>query len=126
MYFFFVIAITYDISSDNIPNPNYKCTHHECEWIGYEKDLDWGFFYAYDGTNITGCAPCMAMCDKNTSCTSLECGEDQPMPDGSVKSAYCSYWTGSKCQKPEEFTLNPNNYIVTCKKESIGMLFCSL
>ena len=62
----------------------------------------------------------MALCDKDERCSSLECGEDMNLPDDSVKRAHCSWWSNKTCQKAEEFTLNPANYILTCKKTNIG------
>ena len=64
----------------------------------------------------------MELCDKDERCSSLECGEDMHLPDNSVKYAHCSWWSNNTCRRPEEFTLNPANYILTCKKTDIGKI----
>ena len=113
---FYFSAIKYEIPSEHIPSDQYKCTHHECDWRFYEKGTDWDF-YQINGRNISGCRDCMAQCDEDPNCKSLECGEDLSLPDGTTVHAYCSWWNAQSCYKHEEFTLNPNNYIWTCLKK---------
>ena len=114
---FIILAVTYDVPNEYIPNPGYMCTQHECNWCEYEKDVEWGFYKQY-GSHISGCSRCMAFCDADVSCTSLECGEDQYLLDGTVKMAHCSWWRNRTCEKASEFTLNPPNYILTCTKRN--------
>ena len=116
LLFPFVLAIKYDIPNEDIPNPRYKCTHHNCPWSEYQKDVHWGF-YIEMGANITGCELCMTKCDHNMSCGSVECGEDQPLLDGTVVKAHCSWWRKGSCETAEEFTTNPADFIWTCKKK---------
>ena len=63
----------------------------------------------------------MAKCDEDVDCSSLECGSDQKFLDGRIKKAHCSYWRSGSCEKAEEFTMNPFNYIRTCKKKEAGI-----
>ena len=119
--FLFRLAITYEITSELIPNPDYRCTHYECRWSDYTRYVHWGFYLDENGKNITGCAACMAKCDEDELCTSLECGEDQPLLDQTVKKAHCSYWRNESCEKGEEFILHPNNFIYTCIKKKTGI-----
>ena len=100
----------------------YKCTAHECAWSDYQRYSDWDFFIQ-NGSNITDCGQCMALCDGSQNCTSLECGPDQLLPDGTIINGYCSYWTHGLCESATEFTLNPHNYIWTCKKEKTGNIY---
>ena len=115
---FLVLAIKYDIESSNIPNDLFKCTHYECNWGYYTKGKDWDF-YTNNGRNISGCRDCMKICEADPKCKSLECGEDQPLPDGTTKYAHCSWWSEKACYKHEDFTLNPNNYILTCRRKGL-------
>ena len=92
------------------------CTHHECNWNDFTKGTDWDF-YTDNGRNISGCSPCMQKCEVDPNCYSLECGEDQPLPDGTTKYAHCSWWNEHSCFKYEDFTLNAPNYIWTCRKQ---------
>ena len=115
---YILLAIKYDINSDWIPplfRDKFKCTHYECNWNDFTKGRDWDF-YTDNGRNITGCNTCMQRCQEDSNCHSLECGEDQPLPDGTTKYAHCTWWNKNSCFKYEEFTLNPQNYIWTCKK----------
>ena len=116
------LAIKYQVPTKDIPNPGYRCTYHQCAWNHYLKYVDWGFYLDENGNNITGCAQCMEKCDADKQCSSLECGKDQPFLDGTVKRAHCSYWYNGVCEKAEEFTLNPRNYIWTCLKTNTGTL----
>ena len=121
LIFIVFIAITYDVPSEAIPNPGYQCTYHECKWSDYIKNIDWGF-YLQNGRNITGCSLCMAECDRDSLCSSIECGTDQHLQDGTVITPYCSYWRNGKCEEADEFKLNPGNFIWTCKKKNTGIL----
>ena len=94
----------------------YKCTHHECNWADYKKGLDWDF-YTENGRNISGCRSCMEQCQANPQCQSIECGNDQPLLDGTVIPAYCSWWRKGACQTSDEFSLNGLNFIWTCTKK---------
>ena len=78
---------------------------------------EYGFFLS-DGKNISGnnCDECMIKCDSEPWCSHIECGSDQEFLDGSIKKSHCSYWRTGSCEEAEEFTLNPSNYITTCKK----------
>ena len=98
-----------------IPNPRYKCTWHECAWSQYEKGTDWGF-YKEGGEDIRTCDVCMRRCDEDPSCGSVECGNDQPLLDGTVIKSYCSWWRKGSCETADEFTTNPKDFIMTCKK----------
>ena len=72
---------------------------------------------------ISDLETCTTLCDEDTKCTSLECGADQPLLDETVIKGHCSYWYNGACEKPEEFTLNPQNLIMTCKKiDTAGIL----
>ena len=109
-------AIQYDVSQDFIPNPRYRCTHHECPWSQYKEDTDFGF-WTDSGERIANCERCMERCDNNQTCGSVECGPDQALPSGSILFGYCSWWRKGVCETAAEFTTNPNNYILTCKKQ---------
>ena len=117
LYFFHLLfdflAIQYAVS---IYEPQYRCTHHECPWSHYEEDTDFGF-WTDNGERIASCTRCMELCDNDPSCGSVECGPDQDLPSGSVLSGYCSWWKAGKCEAAAEFTTNPANYILTCKKQ---------
>ena len=106
----------YKIPADYIPNPNYRCTGHECPWSAYIEGQDWGF-YKNNGQHINSCKACMSRCDNTTSCGSIECGPDQPLTDGTVLRGYCSWWREGLCETAQEFSTNPHNYIWTCKKQ---------
>ena len=122
LYFHF-LAIKYEVSLPNDLFPDlYRCTHHECDWRDYKKGTHWDFFLD-NGRNISGCRPCMQRCSNHDYCHSLECGEDHTLPDGTTKYAYCSWWDAQSCKKYDEFTLNPNNYILTCRKKEGKSLF---
>ena len=58
----------------------------------------------------------MKHCDEDSLCTSLECGPDQEMQDGTMIKGYCAYWYNGACDSAEEFKINPGNRIWTCKK----------
>ena len=60
----------------------------------------------------------MTRCNSESWCSHIECGNDQPFLDGSIRKSHCSYWRTGSCEEPVEFTLNPQNYIYTCKKLS--------
>ena len=100
----------------------YKATPCECRWDEYTEGTEWGFYYN-GGSNITGCAACMEKCDLDPSCGSVECGEDQPLLDGSIIPAHCTWWRNGTCQTEDEFKLNPNNFIVTAKKLGKGLVY---
>ena len=106
----------YKIPKEFIPNPNYKCTGHECPWSHYKEGIHWGF-YKEDGKNIGTCEDCMSRCDNDPACGSVECGVDQTLPDGTVIEAHCSWWLKGSCQTAAEFSTNPSNLIWTCKKK---------
>ena len=59
----------------------------------------------------------MTRCDNDPACGSVECGENQNLPDGTVVKAHCSWWRKGKCETGPEFSTNPNNLILTCKKQ---------
>ena len=59
----------------------------------------------------------MARCDNDPSCGSVECGPDQDLPDGKTLEGYCSWWKVGKCEAAAEFSTNPQNLILTCKKQ---------
>ena len=63
----------------------------------------------------------MERCDEDQLCTSLECGPNQDMQDGTVINGYCAYWYHGLCESEEEFSLNPANLIWTCKKIQTGI-----
>jgi len=109
-------AIKYDVDSSKIPNDRFKCTHYECPWSEYSKGTDWGF-YLENGRNISGCQQCMERCEADENCQSIECGPDQPFMDGSIRAAHCSWWSKDACYKAEDFTLNPQNFILTCRQK---------
>ena len=109
-------AIQYNIPAEHIPNPQYRCTSHECPWNQYKEEIDWGF-YKEDGEHIDNCRLCMTRCDDDPACGSVECGENQNLPDGTVVKAHCSWWRKGKCETGPEFSTNPNNLILTCKKQ---------
>ena len=104
------------MSQDNIPNPGYRCTHHECPWSQYEEEIDFGF-WTDAGERIANCERCMEKCDNNQTCGSVECGPDQALSSGSVLFGYCAWWKKGNCETAAEFTTNPENYILTCKKQ---------
>ena len=116
-----LLDIDYDLNY--YLNQGYKCTHRECPWENYDKDIDWGF-YLDNGRNISlgttsNCEVCMARCNNDTRCSSVECGRDQPLPGSIVVKSYCAYWATGKCEVGSELTLDydsVNNYIFTCKK----------
>ena len=110
---FYSLAIKYDAHSEN---DLFKCTHYECPWSNYTQEIDWDF-YLTSGKNISGCIPCMDRCTSDIRCQSIECGDDQEMLDGSFKAAHCSWWSTGSCYKHEDFTLNPQNLIKTCRKK---------
>ena len=113
----YILVLTYDAPSSNA---GYECTHRECAWANYLVDQEYGFFYTSDGKNISGnnCDECMNRCNSESWCSHIECGNDQPFLDGSIRKSHCSYWRTGSCEEPVEFTLNPQNYIYTCKKLS--------
>ena len=115
----FLLAMQYNFDMGHFPNPyrlTYRCTGHECPWSQYNNGTDFGF-YEEGGGHIKDCGSCMAKCDEDPSCGSVECGPDQPLPDGTVLEGYCSWWRTGKCETAAEFSTNPNNYILTCKKQ---------
>ena len=63
----------------------------------------------------------MKHCDEDSLCTSLECGPDQEMQDGTMIKGYCAYWYNGACDSEEEFSINPGNLIWTCKKIQAGI-----
>ena len=109
-------GIKYNIDSQQIPNDLFKCTHYECPWRDYTKGTDWDF-YLENGRNISGCNLCMERCEADENCQSVECGNDQPLLDGSIIAAHCSWWSKDACYKHDDFTLNPKNFIWTCRQK---------
>ena len=59
----------------------------------------------------------MERCVADENCQSIECGPDQPFMDGSIRAAHCSWWSKDACYKAEDFTLNPQNFILTCRQK---------
>ena len=127
---FYFLDIEYEISSDWIPNPGYKCTHRECPWDNYIKDTEFGF-YLENGKNISGtnCETCMIRCDNDPGCSSVECGIDQLLPNDKVVKSHCSWWGRNMCDDGWELTLDQSsntNYMWTCKKdEGISITYLS-
>ena len=118
---FYFLDIEYEISSDWIPNPGYKCTHRECPWDNYIKDTEFGF-YLENGKNISGtnCETCMIRCDNDPGCSSVECGADLHLPNGKVVKSHCSWWGRNMCDDGWELKLDQSsntNYMWTCKKD---------
>ena len=108
-----------------LPNMSRKKTQgsngeieNECDWREYTKGQAWDF-YLVNGRNISGCSACMKQCQNDPNCQTVECGEDQDLPDGTIKYAHCSWWNKTSCYKYEEYTLNPNNYIWTCRRKGM-------
>ena len=121
LFYFYFLVIEYEIQSDYIPNPGYKCTQRECPWDNYIKDTEFGF-YLENGKNISGynCETCMTRCDNDPGCSSVECGADLPLPNGKVVKSHCSWWGRYMCDDGVELTLDQSsvtNYMWTCKKE---------
>ena len=115
----FHLAMQYTIPKEYIPSPyqlTYRCTGYECPWSNYNNCTDFGF-YKEGEEHINDCGSCMAKCDNDSLCGSVECGPDQPLPDGRVLKGYCSWWRTGNCESAAEFSTNPENYIWTCKKQ---------
>ena len=106
----------YNVPNELIPNPRYKCTGHECPWSNYKEGIHWGL-YKENGKQMGNCTLCMNKCENDPECGSLECGLDLPLPDGTVKKAHCSWWKRGTCETAGEFSTNPHNLIMTCKKQ---------
>ena len=87
----------------------------------YTENVDWGIYLDQHRQNNTGCASCMERCDTGEQCSSVECGNDQELLDGTVIKAHCSYWYNGFCERAHEFNLNPSNTNLTCKKIKTGM-----
>ena len=58
----------------------------------------------------------MSKCDIDPSCGSVECGPDQVLPDNTTLKGQCGWWKTGVCETAAEFSINPHNYIWTCKK----------
>ena len=109
----------YTIPKEYIPNPyqlTYRCTGHECPWSQYNNGTDFGYYMERE-EHIDDCGSCMSKCDNDPFCGSVECGPDQPLPDGTILKGYCSWWRKGKCETAAEFSTNPENYVWTCKKQ---------
>ena len=66
----------------------------------------------------------MSKCDNDQSCGSVECGPDQSLPDGTILKGQCSWWKTGVCETAAEFSINPHNYILTCKKLGKFLIPC--
>ena len=84
----FVLAIKFDKGNRDIPNYLFKCSHYECKKGYYTKGKDWDF-YPNNGKKYSGCRDCIKTCEDDLKCKSLECGEDQPLLNGTTRYAQC-------------------------------------